>query len=242
MTHKLTKPSPLGTLYLIPAPIAPEAEVDNTLTPYGQEVILPIRHFLVENVRTARRFLIKLQLPIQELHFTPIPRHVEPNHVDALLQPLQQGFDLGILSEAGLPCIADPGALFTARAHQLHIPIQPLIGPSSILLALMASGLNGQSFAFNGYLPIKEFPRKKRIQQLEMQALTLKQTQLCIETPYRNNALLKALLTTLAPTTRLCIAYGIHHPEQSIITRPVQQWLQQPPTLGKVPTIFAFAP
>lgn len=231
----------LGRLFLIPSPIAPDS-LSDTLTPDGLKSILHITHFAVENIRTARRFLAQLPLQheISTLQFQEIGKRGQHHDLQILLKPLQSGLDLGVISEAGLPCIADPGAALTTLAHELGAEIVPLVGPSSILLALMASGLNGQSFAFNGYLPIEQSARRDRIKLLERIALQTGQTQLFIETPYRNQQLYTALVATLAPSTRLCIAHGLQHPEQSIRTQAVKQWKQEKVTLQKIPTIFAF--
>ncbi len=224
---------------LIPAPIG-DRPIENTLTPYGLAVVRELRHFAVENARTARRYLsaLGMPVPISELQIGILDKKTRAEELLALLAPLKAGHSMGVISEAGVPGIADPGALLVAEAHVLGVPVEPLPGPSSILMALMASGLNGQSFAFVGYLPIQPEPRKKRIRDLETRASREGQTQAFIETPYRNDKLLGELLATLRPQTRLCIAHGVDTENGSVRSLTVQQWRRQKPTLGKVPTVF----
>lgn len=226
-------------LILIPAPIG-ENPIDNTLTPYGLELVRTLRHFAVENARTARRYLSALGMPcpIQKLKIELLNKDTRPEQLLNLLRPLREGYSVGIISEAGVPGIADPGAMLVAGAHVQGFPVEPLPGPSSILMAMMASGLNGQSFAFVGYLPIEAEPRRKRIRDLETRASCEGQTQAFIETPYRNDKLLAELLATLRPQTKLCIAHGVDTTSGSIRTLPVQQWRKAKPTLGKIPTVF----
>lgn len=218
-------------------PIVPEAW--HTLSAGAIEAAKICRHFYVENLRSARRFLkgVFPEKNIDECFFEEMPKDGIIN-----LQPLRQwtkaGETVAVVSEAGCPGIADPGALVAAEAHKLKIPIVPLTGPSSLLLALMASGLNGQSFAFNGYLPVKNPERSQKIRFYEQRAQKENQTQLFIETPYRNNALLADLLQNCQPQTRLCIALNIGGPGAFIRSKTIQEWKQSPPALPKAPAVF----
>lgn len=226
-----------GTLYLIPVPIA-ENEL-HSLSPRVAVQTGRLTHYVAENARTARRFIKVLhpQMVIEQLHFSEIDKHNGPD-TKQLQAWLKDGHDVGVMSEAGCPGIADPGAELAAAAHRIGAKVVPLIGPSSLLLALMASGLNGQSFAFNGYLPVKEPARSKRIKELEARSVKENQTQLFIETPYRNNSMLADLLKNCAPNTRICIAQNITAPNESVITRTVAEWKRSTPTLEKVPAVF----
>ncbi|TAE16498.1 MAG: SAM-dependent methyltransferase [Bacteroidetes bacterium] len=230
----------MAKLYLIPTPLALEAE-RHVLSPEIAEVIAQTSYFLVENVRTARRFISSLQLGlnIQELQFETLDKDTDLPTVRALLQPILAGKQAGILSEAGCPAIADPGALAVGEAHKLGIEVVPLVGPSSLLLALMGSGFSGQSFAFNGYLPIAEKEREQAIREAEKTAGKRKQTQIWIETPYRNKALVEALLKTCHPDTFLCIATQLTAPDEWICTKRVRDWRNTTlPELHKKPTVF----
>jgi 16S rRNA (cytidine1402-2'-O)-methyltransferase len=197
-------------------------------------------HFVAENEKAARALIKNLQLaaPQSELHFVMLNQHTSLEDKQTLLNDALQGHDMGLISDAGLPCVADPGAEAVALAHQLGIEVVPLHGPSSLLLALMASGFNGQSFAFVGYLPIEKAERVKRIKELEKEALTKKQTQLFIETPYRNNSLLEDLLKNLQPDTQLCVAANLTQPNQFIRSTTVQNWKTNLPDLHKQPAVF----
>jgi 16S rRNA (cytidine1402-2'-O)-methyltransferase len=226
-----------GTVYLIPIPIAENAL--RTLPAEVAQHTLHIQHYFVENVRTARRFLKALHpsIVIDDLHFSEIDKHNAPD-TTLLKQWLQQGHNVGIMSEAGCPGIADPGAELVSVAHSLNATVVPLTGPNSLLLALMASGLNGQSFCFNGYLPVKEPMRSKRIVALEQLSKKEKQTQLFIETPYRNNTLLADFMKHCEGNTLLCIAQNITAPDAYIKTQTINHWKNSPPTLDKTPTVF----
>lgn len=226
-----------GTIYLIPIPIAEGAI--HTLAPEVLKHTLEIKHFFAENVRTARRFLKALHpaLVIEEINFSEIDKR-EGADMAVLKQWLNEGHSIGIMSEAGCPGIADPGAEVVAVAHRLGAKVVPLTGPSSLLLALMASGLNGQSFCFSGYLPVKDPDRSQRIKALELISRKEKQTQLFIETPYRNNALLDELLKHCGNETRLCIAQNITAPDEYIRTMTINDWKKNKPTLQKQPAIF----
>jgi 16S rRNA (cytidine1402-2'-O)-methyltransferase len=226
-----------GSLFLIPIPIAEGA--NNTLSPEVNERTLQIGHYFVENVRTARRFLksIHPQIVIDDLQFSEIDKHKGPD-LKLLKQWLKQGSDVGVMSEAGCPGIADPGAELAAVAQAMGAKVVPLTGPNSIILALMASGLNGQSFCFTGYLPVKEPARSQRIKQLEQTSKKENQTQLFIETPYRNNQMLEELTKHCLPNTRICIAQNITAPDQFIKTRTAAEWKKDKPVLGKQPAVF----
>ncbi|MDD2915564.1 MAG: SAM-dependent methyltransferase [Gallionella sp.] len=229
-----------GTLYLIPCTLGdtPAAQV---LPQHVIDIARKLSHFVVEQPKTARQFLsaLKHEQPIQSLHFATLNEHTAPEEVKELLAPLLAGHDVGIISEAGCPGIADPGADLVNLAQCNGIRVVPLVGPSSILLALMASGLNGQCFAFHGYLPITEDERKKAITALETESAKRKQTQLFIETPYRNEKMFNALITQCRPKTLLCVATDITSPDESIRTRSIAQWKSRPmPQLNKHPSIF----
>jgi len=229
-----------GTLYLIPCTLGdtPAAQV---LPQQVIEVARKLRHFVVEQPKSARQFLSRLkpEQPIQSLHFVTLNEHTEPSELADMLTPLLAGEDVGLLSEAGCPGIADPGADLVNLAHRKGIRVMPLVGPSSILLALMASGLNGQCFAFHGYLPIEDVERNKTIAVLEAESAKRKQTQLFIETPYRNEKMYGALLACCRPQTLLCIATDLTLHSESIQTRTIALWKSQPmPQLNKRPSLF----
>ena len=228
-----------GTLFLIPAPIG-DVEAGTVLPQGTLEVTRGLRFFAVEELRTARRYLEKIGIktPTEQLTLFELNEHTPKKDVPALLKPLLEGNDMGLLSEAGVPAVADPGADLVALAHRRHIEVVPLVGPSSLLLALMASGLNGQSFAFAGYLPVKSPERQKRLRQLEKRSIAEGQTQLFIETPYRNHALLQDLLAVCLPQTRLCIAAGITTQEAYIRTQTVAEWKKTEVDIHKKPCIF----
>lgn len=228
----------MATLFLIPAPLG---EADTPWLPEPDRArVVHITHFVVEAEKTARKHLKALGVttPIRELHMAELNEHTPAKDVAALLAPLKAGHDVGLISEAGCPAVADPGAQLVALAHEAGIPVVPLIGPSSILLALMASGANGQRFAFHGYLPVDGAERVKTIKALEKQSREADQTQVFIETPYRNNALLTTLREALAPSTRLAVACDLTLPNQTIVSRRVADWPKQAPDLHKRPTIF----
>lgn len=229
-----------GKLYLIPTPLALEGQ-RQILSPEILEIIPQISYFLVENERTARRFIssLKLGIDIQSLQLAVLDKDTELSTLPALLQPIQAGKDGGVLSEAGCPAVADPGALAVGEAHRLGIEVVPLVGPSSILLALMASGFSGQCFAFQGYLPIQEKDRTEAIKEAEKTALKKHQTQIWIETPYRNMALFESFLKTCLPDTYLCVASQLTAPDEWIRTRRIKEWRNAPaPDLHKKPTVF----
>jgi 16S rRNA (cytidine1402-2'-O)-methyltransferase len=229
-----------GTLYLIPVPLGPTPP-ENSLPPNVLATIRPLTHFVVEQAKTARAFLkaAGTDCPLQELTLAELNEHTRPESLATLLAPLNAGHDVGLLSEAGCPAVADPGANLVALAQQNGIRVVPLIGPSSLLLALMASGLNGQRFAFMGYLPAKEEERLKALRSLESESRKFRQTQLFIETPYRNRAMFDAILQTCQPGTRLTVATDLTLPGESVLTKTIQEWKKQtPPEIERRPTVF----
>jgi 16S rRNA (cytidine1402-2'-O)-methyltransferase len=229
-----------GMLYLIPCTLG-DTPADQVLPQYVIDIARKLRHFVVEQPKTARQFLaaLKPEQPIQSLHFATLNEHTAPENFAELLAPLLAGNDVGIISEAGCPGVADPGADLVNLAHYNGIRVVPLVGPSSILLALMASGLNGQCFAFHGYLPIEDMERNKAIAALETESAKRKQTQLFIETPYRNEKMFGALLAHCRPKTLLCVATDLTLPGESIRTRTIAQWKSEPrPQLNKRPSLF----
>lgn len=230
----------IGTLYLIPNLLG-EGPTDQVLPAYNREVIMGLRYFLVEEIRTARRFLKKVDrsIDIDQLHFDVLNEHSSRQELEACMQALYEGNDVGIISEAGCPAVADPGADAVALAQAHGGKVVPLVGPSSILLALMGSGFNGQRFCFQGYLPVDSNERAKAIRKMENRIYSEHETQLFIETPYRNQKLLDALCATCKPTTKLCIACNLTMPDALLQTRPLSYWKQNPPTeWSKRPAIF----
>ena len=225
-------------LYLIPVPLG-DTPVEQVLPSYNREVIAGIRHFIVENVRSARRFLKKSNpdICIDDLTFYELNRHTEATEVSGFLEPLRRGYATGVISEAGCPAVADPGADVVAIAQREHLPVVPLVGPSSILMSLMASGFNGQSFAFQGYLPIDAAKRQKKLHEMERN-VAAGQTQIFIETPYRNNKLVAELSQQLRGDLRLCVACDVTGATEEITTRPVREWAKAKYNYDKRPAIF----
>ncbi|MCP4521878.1 MAG: SAM-dependent methyltransferase [Cytophagales bacterium] len=227
------------TLFLLPTVLAPKTEKE-VLAPHVLETIKELDCFLVENIRSARRFISSLRLGkvIEDLQFEVVDKKTKPEVIDKIFKKFK-GKDIGVLSEAGCPGVADPGALAVAYAHRKEIKVVPLVGPSSILLSLMASGMNGQSFAFHGYLPIDKKDRVLKIKELEKNLYHKNQTQLFIETPFRNNQLLKDLLENCHNNTLLCVACDVTSEDEFIETRPVHEWKQKKGLdFHKRPTIF----
>lgn len=226
-------------LYLIPVTLG-ETPHERVLPTYNREVIVGIRHFIVENVRAARRFLKRCEptIDIDTLTFYTLDRHTPVEDIAGYLAPLAGGESVGIISEAGCPAIADPGADVVAIAQRKGYRVVPLVGPSSILLSLMASGFNGQSFAFHGYLPIEPGERAKALKRLEQRIYNENETQIFIETPYRNGKMVDDCLRYCRPQTRLCIALGITCEEENIRTLTLAEWARRKPQLPKVPCIF----
>ncbi len=228
-----------AALYLIPVPLS-DGATDDVLPSRNTAVVSEIRHFIVENVRSARRFLKKCNraIDIDSLTFYTLNRHTRPEEVSAMLLPLRSGEAVGVISEAGCPAIADPGADVVAIAQREKLKVVPLVGPSSIIMSLMASGFNGQSFAFVGYLPIDTGERQRKLRNMEHNIASLDQTQIFIETPYRNNKLLAELAQSLPKRLRLCVASDITGKNETIITQTIEEWSRAKYDYDKVPTIF----
>lgn len=228
-----------GKLYLIPTPLG-DNDPAEVLPGSVMEKACSLRVFVVEETRTARRFLSRYGLKgrIGELEFHELNEHSSAADIEALGALFDSGEDVGLLSEAGLPAVADPGAELVALCHRRGIEVVPLVGPSSLMLALMASGLNGQSFAFCGYVPAKTEERRSALKELEKQSAAARRSQIIIETPYRNDSLLADMLQTLAPRTRLCIAADITLPSQYIRTDSIAGWRGHVPVIGKRPCVF----
>ena len=244
-----------GTLFLIPNTLGPTdaqpGALNHVLPGQVQALTSQLGYFVAENAKTARAFLKlvaidhPLSRPLQEIRIAELNVNTPPAALSALLEPLLAGEDAGLVSEAGVPAVADPGADLVRLAHQHGIAVRPLVGPSSLLLAVMASGLNGQSFAFNGYLPTDAAARAKRIRELEARSRSEKQTQLLIETPYRNGQMLEALVATLQPGTLVCVATDLSLPTESVRTLTAAKWKAQlaagkAPEFHKKPTVFLF--
>ncbi len=232
-----------GTLYLIPNTLGDgdEAALAYVLPAPVRERAGTLASYIGENAKTTRAFLKRVGTtrPIQEIQISELNVNTPAGAIDKLLAPLLAGIDTGLVSEAGVPAVADPGALLVRRAHERGIKVVPLVGPSSILLALMASGLNGQSFAFHGYLPVDANERTKKLRELEQTSRKAKQTQIFIETPYRNKSMLDTLLSTCAPSTLVCVAADLTLPTETILSRAVSDWKKKPgPDLQKRPAIF----
>lgn len=226
-------------LYLFPVPMG-ETSIMDVVPQKNVEIIRNVKHFIVENIRSARRFLkaCDRNIDIDTLTFAELNRHTDPKEVASMLLPLEQGFSVGVISEAGCPAIADPGADVVAIAQRKGWEVVPLVGPSSIIMSLMASGFNGQSFAFIGYLPIDSQARLAKLKEMERRIKKEDQTQIFIETPYRNNKLVEWLCNNLASDVLMCIASDITGPNESIITMPVGKWKQRKFDYSKTPTIF----
>lgn len=231
-----------GVLYMIPCPISDSTAPYDVMPEANRRVIDELDYFIVENIRSARRFLSKagISRKIDDLEFVELNEHTKEGvAIEAMVKPLLAGRSAGVISEAGVPGVADPGAMVAEACHRKGIRVVPLVGPSSILLAMMASGLNGQSFAFNGYLPVKPPERAKAIKMFERRAQVERQSQIFIEAPYRNVKLVEQMLTTLSPAIRLTIACDITSPDEIIQTRTVEQWRKTSlPDIAKRPTIF----
>lgn len=234
-----------GILYLIPTNLSEPANTSAILPSDVIDAAVTLRHYIAENAKSARAFLkaIGLTRPLLDIQIKELNKHAavaKDSAADELIQPLLDGYDVGLVSDAGAPAVADPGALVVAAAHRHGICVRPLVGPSSILLGLMASGLNGQCFAFHGYLPQDKLERTGQIQLLERESKQRKMTQLFIETPYRNQSLLQDLLATLLPQTRLCIASDITGSKEKIETKSIAEWRSLQLASSKSPTLFLF--
>lgn len=226
-------------LYLFPVPLS-DNPVTEVLPAHNIELIKSVKYFIVENLRSARRFLKQCDrsIDIDSLTFFTLNEHTDASELTPMLAPMEAGNDVGVISEAGCPAVADPGADIVAIAQQRGYTVVPLVGPSSILMGIMASGFNGQSFAFNGYLPIDQGARAARLKELERRIMREHQTQIFIETPYRNNRLIAELCRSLPGNMRLCVASDITGARQSIITLPLSKWAKREYNYDKTPTIF----
>lgn len=229
----------MPTIYLIPTPLG-DSTIEKVLPAELIQVVATLRHFVVENIRTSRRHLKRMvpEIVIDELDFKELNEHTKAAELDLMLEPIRKGFDMGILSEAGCPGVADPGADLVRLAHEKGFRVVPLVGPSSILLALMASGMNGQHFAFVGYIPVKPAERSAAIREMEKNSSREKQTQIFIEAPYRNTKLLEDLLAVCHPLTRLCIAADLTLESEFVVTKTISGWRNAPPDINKRPAIF----
>ena len=231
-----------GVLYMIPCPISDSTEVYDVIPVANGKLIDSLDYFIVENIRSARRFLSKARIAkrIDDLEFVELNEHTAAGvAIEQMIKPILEGRSAGVISEAGVPGVADPGALVVEACHRKGIRVVPLVGPSSILLALMASGQNGQSFAFNGYLPVKPPERAKVLKTLERRAQQERQSQIFIEAPYRNVKLMEQMLQVCGAETRLTVACDITSPEELISTRSIAQWRKSSmPNIAKRPTIF----
>ena len=228
-----------GKLYLIPSPLGENAPEEVIPAPV-LETLQGLKTFVVEEVRTVRRYLSKAGLKgrISELEFFELNEHTDNATIESYIRLFDGGNDVGLISEAGLPAVADPGAQLVALAHRCGIKVIPAVGPSSLMLALMASGLNGQSFAFCGYLPVKPDDRKSRLKAMEKHSSSFHQTQIFIETPYRNDAMFQDILSVCGGHTRLCVAADLTLPDAYIMTKTVSEWKQSPIVIGKRPCVF----
>lgn len=228
-----------GNLVLIPTLLG-DSSIDAVMPANLRNMIKGIRHFIVEDLRTARRFLKKVDrdIDIDSLVFFELNKHTPEADIRHMIQPMLGGHHTGLMSEAGTPCVADPGSLIVSLAHDSDIKVVPLSGPSSITLALMASGFNGQNFVFHGYLPVDSKKRQSALKSIEQDAYRLDQTQIFIETPYRNMQMLESILKTCLPETRLCIAANLTTSQEMIRTLPVSRWKKEPPAIHKQPAVF----
>lgn len=231
-----------GSLWLLPVALG-DAPWQDYLPPAAREVACRLTHFVAENAKSARAELKRMEhpIPLRDLAIEQLPENLDSADIERLLAPLYAGHDIGLMSDAGCPAVADPGALLVRRAHELGLRVKPLVGPSSILLALMSSGLNGQRFTFHGYLPAKEPERSQRIIDLEKESIRLQQTQIFIETPYRNLVLFNALTANARPQTLLCLATDLTLESEYVMTRSISEWKKQGiPPIDKRPSVFLF--
>lgn len=233
-------PSPRGAIYLIPCTLSGSCAPDNVLPRLVLDDARRIKHFVVENVRSARRFLksIDKNIDIDSLTFTELSEHTAASEIPAMLEPALCGFDIGVISEAGCPAVADPGADLVAAAQAKGLTVVPLVGPSSIILGLMASGFNGQKFAFAGYLPVDASARSAALKEMERRITKEHQTQIFIETPYRNNRLIADLCRLLPSSMKLCVGADITGASQHIVTRSIEQWKKAAYDYAHTPAIY----
>ncbi|MCD4790813.1 MAG: SAM-dependent methyltransferase [Bacteroidales bacterium] len=228
-----------GKLFLIPSFLSDSSQ-SKVFPEWNTEIIYALNEFIVEEIKTARRFLRKIgyKNPFDEVEFHILNEHTDITQVQSYLNCINTGNSIGLLSEAGTPCIADPGAEIVRIAHQTNVQVIPLIGPSSIMLALMASGFNGQNFVFHGYLPIDKRERIKKLKELEHNAFKLNQTQIFIETPYRNNQMFRSIIDNCSAETLLCVACNITSGDEDILTKTIREWRKSIPDLHKKPVVF----
>ncbi|MDE5688929.1 MAG: SAM-dependent methyltransferase [Paramuribaculum sp.] len=228
-----------GTVFLLPVPLS-DNDIAQVIPAVNTDIARSIKYFIVENVRSARRFLKKCDkaIDIDSLTFSTLNTHTSPEDIPAMLEPALSGHDIGVISEAGCPAIADPGADIVAIAQKKGLKVVPLVGPSSIIMGLMGSGFNGQSFAFAGYLPVESGARTAALKEMERRIARERQTQIFIETPYRNNRLIEEICRTLPSSMLLCVASDITGPSQSILTRPLGKWKKAEYDYSHTPTIF----
>ena len=228
-----------GTLYLVPSMIG-ESPVAKVIPGFNQIVIRDLRYFIVEEIKTARRFLKHVcpDIDLQKIHFLVNNEHTQIQDLSSVIEPLLNGSDMGLLSEAGMPCVADPGAEIVKLAHHHNIKVIPLIGASSLLLSLMASGFNGQNFVFHGYLPIDRISRVKKIREIEKSVYSHNQTQIFIEAPYRNFQLFQSITEACSDNTRLCLATDLTMETEIIKVQSIRNWKGKKPDIHKKPTVF----
>ncbi|MCU0379166.1 MAG: SAM-dependent methyltransferase [Bacteroidales bacterium] len=228
----------VGKIYMVPVTLG-NADHMMTIPPVTREITASLRIFAVEDIRSARRYLrtIDREFPVDDTLFIPIGKHSEPAGLIEFFSRVAEGMDAGVMSEAGMPGLADPGNIIVEEAHRRSVKVIPLTGPSSIMLALVASGMNGQSFSFNGYLPVEPQARRKAISELERRSAG-GQTQIFMETPFRNEKMVDDILKVCKPSTRLCVAADITLPTESIITRTVAGWIKERPCIDKRPAVF----
>lgn len=236
----MTEKNAAGTLYLLPCALGEASSLGALLPDAVLKLVQELTHFIAEHPKSARAFLRRAGYPraLSEASIATLDKNTPATAIPGLLEPLQRGFDVALISEAGCPGVADPGALLVRAAHAAGIRVVPLTGPSSILLALMASGLNGQRFAFHGYLPVDSAARSRRLRELEQQSRRDDATQIFIETPYRNDALLKAALDSCAAQTLLCVATELTEPGERVRTLPIGEWRRSIPELDRRPSVF----
>ncbi|HEY5635103.1 MAG TPA: SAM-dependent methyltransferase [Burkholderiaceae bacterium] len=236
-----TRPASPGSLFLLPAPLGPQEDPAPTLSPRAIEVASTVGYLIAENARSARAVLGRLALsrPIQQVEIRTLNLRTPRAELEGLLAPILAGRDGALIPEAGCPGVADPGAELVALAHARGVRVVPLVGPSAILLALMGSGLNGQRFAFAGYVPVPQAERAAQLRKLEARSAAENETQLLIETPYRNQALFDALVSSLAPETMLTVAAELTLPGERLRTRSVADWRRERVALARAPTVFA---
>lgn len=229
-----------GKLYLIPTTLGSFDTISKVLPEYNKEIIFSLDTFIVEQLRSARRFLSSLKHPvsIDDMEFMELNKHTDENQVYSYLDCVNTGKSVGLLSEAGTPCIADPGSLVVKMAHENAIEVVPLVGPNSIILALMASGFNGQNFAFHGYLPVDKNQLTRKIKDVESAVYRKNQTQIFIETPYRNNQLIKSITSVCSPKTRLCVATDLTLPSESVHSYLISDWKKMKLDFHKKPSVI----